>query len=164
MAYKTVPVKTTVSSAIDDAFGVFEELAGEMRETYDNMEGANMGHMDKCVRAGEAADELDNHNSAPDVADHLGDLPVETTEQVNKDKRKGSSRSVRLANAQALIQGAIDALENYHPEADLDPEDSDAKVDEKEDAAEGLKEEAESLVSELQEHADFDVDFPGMFG
>lgn len=160
MAYKSVPVKTDVQSAISDAFSEFQSLAEEMRETYDNMEGANMGHMDKCVRAGEAADELEQHDSEPEPPDFLAGLTVETTEQVNRDKRKGPSRAVRLSNAQALLQAARDACVDFDPEAFL--KDNESDVDGR--TAEDLDDERDGFVQDLEEHTDFDVDFPGMFG
>lgn len=166
MAYKSVPIETTVAAAISDAFAEFTSLAEEMRETADNMEGANMGHLPKCEAASAAADELENHDSEPDIPEFLGELKVSTFEQRNKNKRRANSRAVRLSNAQGLIQAARDAVQEWHDNADaeLEKDDSDAKVDEKENTLEDRKSEADQLIQDLDEHAEFDVDFPGMYG
>lgn len=164
MAYKPKPIKTTVSGALQDAFSEISALAEEMREAEGNMSGANMEHMPKYEVISTAADELENHTECPDIPDGLADLEVTSVEMVNKDKRKGPSRDVRLSNACALISDAKAVLEEFDPEADLETSDSDAKVDEKEDAAEALKEAATELANELDEHAEIDVEFPGMYG
>jgi hypothetical protein len=160
MAYKPKQIKTTVSGALSAAFSEFQALGEEMRETADNMDAANMGHMPKCEAAAAAADELENHVDEPDVPEHLADLPVEATEMVNRDKRKGASRSVRLSNAQALVSAARDALDGFEPEG----HDDDDEESETHRAAVEAKEAAEELYQELDEHAEFDVEFPGMFG
>lgn len=164
--YKSREVKTTVSAAIGDAFSEFQSLAEEMRETADNMEGANMTHMPKYEVASTAADELENHTDEPDVTEAFAELPVTATEMYNRSKRKANSRSVRLSNAQGLIQAARDALEAHKETLDAGVEisDNDAKVDEKEGAIESQKEEIDSLVQGLDEHCEFDVDFPGFYG
>ncbi len=166
MAYVSKEVKTTVGAAISDGFSAIQELAGEMRETYDNMESANMGHMPKCEQAGEAADELENYDSEPDVPQWLQDLDVSTSEQVNKDKRRGPSRAVRLSNATSLIQAAIDTL-NATDYGDLAEKIATEHKDEagfEAPTEEDLQSEADSLVSELEDAAGVDVEFPGMFG
>lgn len=159
MAYKPKPIKTTVAAAIVDAFSAIEELAGEMRETADNMENANMGHMPKCEAAGSAADELENLSQPGDPTDVLGELEVSSTEMVNKDKRKGASRDMRMSNAQSLLQDAIGVLNEYEPEGLDDDEEGAVK-----EGAQALKDEAEELANELEEAANVSVEFPGMYG
>lgn len=164
MAYKPKNFKTTVGGGIGDAYGVFEELAGEMRETADNMENANMGHMPKCEAAAEAADTLEQL-SEPDVPGELADDEVECTEMVNKDKRKAISRDMRFCNAKSMLEGIRAHLEEkYDGEAVLETSDTPAQVDAKEGAAEALKEAAEALCSELDEAIGADAEFPGMYG
>jgi len=110
-----------------------------------------MGHMSKCEAAGTAADELEGHDEI-DVPDFLQDLKVETFEQVNKNKRRGPSRAVRFSNAQSLLQAARDVVQEWADEATKKkPEDAQAT-------------EAEQFINDLEEHCDFDVEFPGMFG
>lgn len=149
--YKVVPIETTVAAAIGDAMSEFQSLGEEMRETADNMEGANMGHMQKCQDASEAADELENHTDEPDVPEFLQDLKVTTTELRNRNKRRGPSRAIRFSNAQSLIQAARDAVKEF-----ADSEDPGRKEEE--------AEEADQLASDLDEHCEFDVNFPGMYG
>jgi len=159
MAYKMREVTTTVSAAIGDAFAAFEELAGEMREGADNMEGANMGHMDKCTRLAEAADELEQHDTEPDVPELVRELAVTYFEQVNKNKRRPPSRSVRLGNAQAMLVAASAALQDFADAADAAAKGNDLPPDQEENRAA-----VNQLISEIDEHSEFDVDFPGMFG
>lgn len=159
MAYKPKPIKTTVGAAIADAFSAIDELATEMRETYDNMESANMGHMPKCETAGQTADELEALSQPDDPSETIADLEVTSTEMVNKDKRKGTSRDMRLSNAQSLLQDAIEALNQFEPEGLDDDEENEVSKGAKE-----LKDEAEELVNSLDEAANVSVEFPGMFG
>jgi len=150
MAYKLVQCKGTVSS-ISDAFSAIEELGSEMRETYDNMEGANMGHMSKCEMAGEAADTLEGF-SEPDVPEFLQDIEISYSESVNKRKGASCSRAVRLANACAVFEAACAAIEQW--------------LDDNESASEEQREEAEQLKGDIEEICNEaeGVEFPGMFG
>ena len=154
--YKVVPIETTVVAAIGDAMSEFQTLGEEMRETADNMEGANMGHMQKCQDAAEAADELEQHTDEPYVPEFLQDLKVTTTELRNRNKRRGNSRSTRLSNAQSLLQAARDCVQEFIDEKQKD--DPDGKE------AERQIEKAEQLIIDLDEHCEFEVNFPGMFG
>lgn len=151
MAYKTEVRKTTVSAAIGDAFSEFESLRDEMQDTVDNMSGANMEHLPKYETAEAAVSELDNHTDAPDVPDCVAELEVTYSEQVNKRKGRGPSRDVRLSNAQSMLSAAKDALEAFASSDDVERD-------------EGEADEADTLVNELDEHTDFSVEFPGMFG
>lgn len=158
MAYKPKPIKTTVGGAIADAFAEIQTLAEEMRETADNMDNANMGHMPKAEAASEAADSLEQLDE-PEVPDGLAGIEVSSTEMVNKDKRKGTSRDMRFSNAKSLLEDAKSALEELEPEGHDDDEENEVSK-----AAKALKEEAENLANELDEAVGTDVDFPGMYG
>jgi len=160
MAYKPKPIKTTVTGAIQDAFAAIEELATEMRETADNMENGGMGHMSKCETAAATADELEQLQQPDDPDDVIGNLEVNSTELVNKDKRRGTSRDIRLSNAQSLLQDAIGVLNETDFEEVLKGDEStvDAKM------ADDLSSEAEELANELEEAANVTVEFPGMYG
>jgi hypothetical protein len=166
MGYKNVECKTTVGAAISDAFAEFTTLAEEMESWADNMPESKQGSA-KHDEVEAAKDELENHNSEPNVPEFLADIPVTYTEQRKSGKRGGPSRSVRLGNAQGMLQAARDVIQAFidKDDADLDTNDNDAVVDKKEDAVAARKEEAESFIrDELDEHCEFDVDFPGMFG
>lgn len=150
MAYKTIQ-RTATISAVEDAFSELETLGEEMRETYDNMEGANMGHMEKCQRAGEAADTLEQLQQ-PDPPASIVDLQITYGEAVNKDKRKGCSRAVRCSNACAVLRAASERAQEW-----LDDEAN--KEDESRD-------DVEQFINDIDDIADSaeGVDFPGMFG
>jgi hypothetical protein len=82
------------------------------------------------------------------------------TEMVNKKKRRGPSRSVRLSNAQAMMQSARDAAQAFADAADANAEDLDNLPPDQE----GTREEVLQFIADLDEHCEFDVEFPGMFG
>jgi len=152
MAYKSVNRKTTYADAIADGYGAIEELASEMREAYDNMTGAGMSDSHPKVEAySTAADELERAQ-APDIPSELEELlskEVEVSELVNRDKRRGNARHVRLSNACSLIEAAKSHLEDLPEGASEDETDA-----------------AEQLASELDEAVSLDgaVEFPGMYG
>lgn len=156
MGYKNAECKTTVGAAISDAFAEITTLAEEMESWADNMPESKQGSS-KHDEVEAAKDELENHNNEPDVPDFLADLPVTYIEQRKTGKRGGPSRSVRLGNAQTMLQAARDAIQAFTDEKAKD--DPGSKEDEEQ------VEEAESFIrDELDEHCEFDVDFPGMFG
>lgn len=133
-------------SDVESAFSEIETLASEMRETFDNMDGAGMGHLDKCERAGEAADALEQV-SAVEPPECVADVAISWSEQVQRRRGRGPSREVRLSNAVALLQAAIEAAN----EADLVEDDADAR---------------DEFVTELENAVEIveGVEFPGMFG
>lgn len=149
MAYKIGPeIKTTVGAAVSDAFLMIQELRDEVSENADNCEGKPS---EEAWR--NAADELDGAaDSEPDVPAELADLEVSYHEQVNKDKRRGPSRAVRLSNAVAQLQAVKDLCDNLE--------------DDEGESAEALKEAAGQLSSDLDDAINLDgsVDFPGMYG
>lgn len=140
-SYKFEKKKSTLGAVISDAYSDLQTLRDEMQETVDNMEGANMEHLPKYDTASEAVSELDVCDNEPDVPEALADLEVEYSEQVNKRKGRGPSREVRLSNATAMLQAVRDLLNER--------ENDDA---------------ADELVQEIDEAADLDVTFPGMYG
>lgn len=151
MTYRTETRKTTVSAAIGDAFSEIENLRDEMQETVDNMSDANMEHLPKYETAEAAVSELASHTDAPDVPDCVAELEVTYSEQVNKRKGRGPSRDVRLSNAQSMLSAVRDAIKVLVNNDDVEHN-------------EGEADEAGTLVNELDEHVDFSVEFPGMFG
>lgn len=111
------------------------------------MSGNNMEHLPKYEVIAEAVSELENHETEPDVPECLADIEVKYSELVQKRKGRGPSRATQLSNAQAMLQAAIDVLE-----------------DEDNELIKKHADEADELRQELDEHANFDVEFPGMFG
>jgi hypothetical protein len=144
--------KTTYADAIADGYGAIEELASEVREAYDNMTGAGMSDSHPKVElCSNSADELEGIQQ-PDIPSELEELlsrEVEVSELVNRDKRRGAARHVRLSNACSLIEVAKSYLEDT-PEGTSDE----------------VREAAEQLASELDDAVALDgsVEFPGMFG
>lgn len=156
--YKIVPYKTTLSAAIGDAYGEFQNLRDEMRETADNMESGNLGHTDKAQRCGEAADTLDGFaDDEPNIPENVGEMPVTTTQMENKRKGRGNSRDVRCSNAVTLLQAAVDVIETKLETFDKEGL-SETEEAEKSDLEE-LKDALETAAGDAEV-----VEFPGMFG
>jgi hypothetical protein len=153
MAYKTEARTVKLSDALDTAFGEFESLADEFGDWRDNMSDS-LSATDKYDRVNTAADTLGEHTDAPDIpknTEHdLGELDITYFESVNKNKKAGPSRQVRLDNACSIVSSVIDKLDDI-----IDDE-----------AEHPLKEEAETLRDSLQETIDNveSVDIPTMFG
>lgn len=142
----------TVAGAVNDAFNVIEELAGEMREAYDStpesLQSSGVGEA-----RGEAADTLEQI-SEPDVPGDIAEVAV-TFEYLPPKRR--ASRADRLADGLQSAAHAIEALEALVEEklpndgdkiGELDADDVRAVIDE----IQGMIDEAEG------------VSFPGMYG
>ena len=75
---------------------------------------------------------------------------------------RGPSRDVRLGNATAMLGAAIEAIdaeiERREKLEDDDLPEGEAQVNS------DRKTDMEELRAELDEHADFSVEFPGMYG
>jgi hypothetical protein len=153
---KPVKIETTVGDAVNTAFGVIEELAGEMREAYNNtpesLQQSGVGEA-----RGEAAGTLENI-SEPDVPEALQHLPV-VFEQL--PMLRSASRADRLADGLESASQAIEALNAHAEVLKLNP-----SADEEGMARAALLEELEATVTEIQDMIDEaeGVSFPGMFG
>lgn len=143
-SYKPVSTEYDIGDAISEAFGEFQALRDEMRETADNMEAGNMGHMEKCQRASEAADTLDGFaDNEPDVPDAAEGLRAKVTVMRQTRKGRGESRSVRCSNAVAMLQGVVDALEEKIDELEFEIGSLENTVIEEIDAADECNADAE---------------------
>jgi hypothetical protein len=111
MAYKSVKLKATIGSIVADAYSDIETLAEEMREQVDNMEGTPAENLPKFEVVSEAADTLENVNTTPDVPSHIEAREIEYFYSVNKNKRQGPSRVVRLSNACEALRQIIEHLD-----------------------------------------------------
>jgi hypothetical protein len=129
--------RITVDDAVSGAWAVLEELAGEMREAFDNTP-ENLQQSAVGQAREEAADALENL-SQPSVPDGLGDREFEYTYLPLKAR---ASRSERCCDAVAMLQAVVDELEDDDGEA-----------------ATGLRDELDELISEAEA-----VEFPGMYG
>jgi len=143
---KSIVKTMTVGDAISSAYSVVEELAGEMREWYDNMP-ANLQGGSKGSEVSEIADALEDV-SEPDVPACAADLPVTVTEPVTSKKQ---SRANRMSIAVRYAEAVVEVLE------DLDEEGDDWSDDDKQ-AIEACVQEVQAMVDEIQ-----DVNFPSAF-
>lgn len=141
MAYKSVQHESTVGALVADAISELESLKDEMGEWRDNMEGTGLENTSKYEQVQEAADTLESYVSEIEVPEALEDVKATWYESVNKNKRRGASRAVRLGNAVSMLQAAAEALTDNETEG------------------------AEDLVSEIEELSGNveGVEFPGMF-
>ncbi len=157
MAYKFVLVTSTVAGAIEEALSEVALLKEEMEEWKSNMESANMEHLDKYSEVEETWNILEGISEDLDGLDNLPEdlqqASVTFNEGVNKNKRRGPSRSMRCSNSVARLQAAVDRIEE---------ENDKLKGEGEGEGGEGpyaeVIEELESMVSELES-----IDFPGMF-
>lgn len=150
----------SVASLIEDAYAAIEELAGEMREGYDNMEGGNLGSTQKCQTYGETADTLEGVN-APDLPDALNNIEVirypSTSKSTGRAHRASEAASDLNLAADAIEEWVTDKREMLDERDDDDNEETEEELD-----LDGL----DSLVEELRDAAGNveGCEFPGMFG
>lgn len=154
---------TTVGDLISDAFGVFEELAGEMDDWYSNMpESLQCG--DKASTIQETASTLQNL-SEPDVPQNIADIEVVFIPSVDCN-----SRSDRRDEAVLMLQNVVDEISSLTFD--------ETETEEKKEGEE-KKEEAEEVDADQIEECDVDdltssleeaigeaegVEFPLMYG
>lgn len=178
-SYKTIQVKTTIESAIDEAFSEFESLCEEMTEWRDNME-EKLSQTEKYQQVSDAADLLENVQRPDGLPDAMDDSEIEVSIGVKKYKSDGGlSRAARHGNACNHLETAIEAITTFIDEhADDEQEAEDAKAEAEEEGSEGAAEEDVSgmvtadQVQELEQYRDDlqstldemqGVEFPGMY-
>lgn len=153
MAYKTESRTDTLSDALSTAYGEFESLAEEFGEWRDNMSDS-LQSTDKYSRVETAADILGEHTEHPDIPKtngcDMGEIEITYFTSINKNKKAGPSRQVRLDNACAILYSITDILDDI-----VDSE-----------AAYPLKDEADTLRDSLRNTLDEveSLDIPSMFG
>lgn len=162
MASKYVVQRTsTVDAAVDDAFGIVEDLKGQMEEWRDNMDGANMSHLPKYEEVSEAYDGLENiENEKPECPEFLAQLAATYIELLPKPRRP-LSRAKQGQNASSMLDAAAAAVRQWLDENDAKEIEGDEE-----------REELEAQISEAEEFADAvenardeldNVNFPGMY-
>lgn len=146
MAKKAKPALREVGleDALSEAFGEFSSLAEEMRSWADGME-EKFSSTDRYARVSEAADTLENHTDAPDVAECLEDIKVSVQDLA--PRKRGYSRADRCGQACYILDLCINALDEIEGEG------------ERKDEAESLRDEIDNVKSECE-----GVEFPGMYG
>lgn len=147
---RAVSVIGTVLGCIEAGYSDLAELYNECQEIVDNApEG--LSETGRIQTLGETADALSSADSQPDVPEFLQDVVVTYTE--DQRKSKSHSRASRCGDACMYLSTAIEGIEAwvaFHPD----------------DASGDKRDEAEELVSELQELLDNaeGCEFPGMYG
>jgi predicted nucleic acid-binding Zn-ribbon protein len=174
MAYKLIEYKGSLTGLVEEGYSELEELGGECEEVSSNF--PNSSHP-RAEAFADAASTLQGFSNPE--CDVLEEYDEECTcqVQVNRDKRKGPSRAVRVSNATAKLTAAADAMkskaEALREEAsdiDADEEgiseqektDRELKVEKLEADADALEEAADQMESDASEAGG--VEFPGLYG
>lgn len=163
---------------IGSAYTDVQELRDEVREVVENA-GENLSQTQRIQTLSETADTLDGSaDDEPTVPEGLENLKISYS-TFHAYGRKGDSRATRMMNAVALMDGVIDALNEFIEDADapidnLVPEGldgafmaiSEEQLAESDKRAEALKNEAETLRDEIENaKGEFEgVEFRGMYG
>ena len=140
-------MKTTIESAVSQAFGDFQNLAEEMREWADNME-EKFSQTEKYSRVSEAADALEaleepDHPEWAQTAEV--DLPA------SRKRKRLPSRSTRCFEACVLLNHCLEAIQVKLDVLESGSEEQD-ELQEYYEAIESQKDNAEC------------VEFPGAYG
>lgn len=141
LTLQTTHYTSTVAELVGDAFGVFEDLACEMGDWYDNLpEGFQAG--DKGVMLDDARNTLENLEQ-PEVFEHVATLKVLYLPLTGR-----VSRASRRDDAVRRLRAVLEVLVAIPPDDDTDKRD-----------------ERQELINELENaigDAEY-VEFPGMY-
>lgn len=168
MGSRNHPVTTTVTDAIEFAYGAFSDLHDEIDEVVSNMEDSEgLQATSRYETLSETRDTLAEYVDMPDIPDGVSD--VEVTYTVDTRRRESSTRRGQRDNAVNALSAAKDVLADWlsttqeRMQALDDASESDG--DEYEEL-ESLTSEVEELINTLEEAQDAveGVEFPGMYG
>lgn len=137
-----------VADAVSGGYSELEELASECREMFDNA-SEGLQQTQRLQTFEQTADTLEGL-SEPDVPECVGELRFQVRLEIPNRPRRGLSRATRCANATALLQGALDAMQAWLEENSEHDDASDV-----EDQCNGI----ENDISEAE-----GAEFPGMYG
>lgn len=160
---RAVPIKSTISGAIETGFSIVEELKDEIEEVVGNMEQSEgLSQTQRFATLQETQSMLEDNCEAPNDQHELW-ADVECTYSEDQRRREGSTRQGRLDNALSALGAARDALEAWKDEQDLDTatgtreelEELDAAIDQ----AGTMIDELDNAISNLES-----CEFPGMYG
>lgn len=155
-SYKAEQRTGTLAQALSDAASDLSGLRDEMRDWADNMEGNNMGHLDKCQEARDCADLLDCADQLPsDPPDAVKDAALTWSDSVNRRKGRGESRAVRRDNAVARLRAVIEHCDEWLEENE---DDGNNPVPDGYDDVEAFRDEVQSVADEVE-----GAEFPGMY-
>ena len=143
-SYKYEQCKGKLGDMVSNACSELEELGSELRDWASGMEGTGLENTEKYSTVSEAADALENIN-APDVPKELQEIELSYSQAVNKNKKAGPSRAVRLENACNLLSAVVDHLDGDEFQENQEAQDFMEEVANVRDEVEG-------------------VEIPGMFG
>lgn len=151
----------SVSGLVQDAVAEAESVYDELTEWRDNMSGTGLESTEKYSQLEEAIDAIE---TAKDAAENVMDLETVDEEigevtysvSVNKNKRRGPSRQVRIENAASMLMAAAEALRGRET-----PENDEEDSEDEEDVFdyEGAADELENAASDME-----GVEVPGMYG
>lgn len=146
----------TIGDAVEEAYGIIQELGEEMRNWHDNMP-ESLQSSEKGENISSAADELENNADAPEVPESVADI-----KEVYVLGNASGSRSNRLSFAINLLQQVNDSLEGIKSNNDS------ARVNATEEEIEAIDEqdgEIDELLGTLGDAVDAleNIEFPGMY-
>ena len=140
-SFKIEHQTVTVAKAVADAFGEVENLASEMREWADNMDGGGLGHTSKFEAVEEAASALEDIEDPGTLPSLFDERETSVTVTVNTRKGRPLSRATRAADAAGQFRTAA--------------EDVRTLISELEEIADNLESAADALEG---------IEFPTAFG
>lgn len=149
--YKSVEATISVRDAAIDGMADLKELGEEMGSWRDNTEGTPAENSPRFEVVSETATALEDFDepSLDDLPQEIQDREVKYSYQkVQSGRQKTPSRAVRCSNACAMIQAAVDELEDLR-----DPEGNDIP------GTEGVADELSEVISSVE-----GLEFPGMYG
>lgn len=163
----TVIEQHSISSLLDTAYSVTEELTGELQDWYDNLpEGLQGGDLgDRLQDAISNLEEATSSDCQSDLPDALSERTVGMA--ARKAKRRESRRDRNNYSIECL-QAALDAIEGFVQE---EQDRVQALNDEKAEGADDVEvadwvDEVETTIEYINDtiSALENVEFPGMFG
>jgi hypothetical protein len=136
----------TLEILFEDAYGIVEELQGELQDAFENMPDSL-----QCSPVGEARQEAASEleeicGGQPEIPTFVAPLPIVHYPSLNQ-----KSRSDEADEAAAMLRAVVQAVAAYRESNKLKK--SDAR-------------ELDDFVGQLEDHAENieSVEFPGMFG
>jgi len=160
-----LPQTNSVGAAIEDAYNTFQELRDEMEDWRSNME-EKFSSTEKYSLVEDCASSLDafadNDTNIPScIADEL----IQYSYGKKVSKKSPYPRHLRLSNAQAALEGALEAIDVMIDQKTLE-KNLDGKTEDEIDTLNTELSELEDLKNTLEEDKDAadGIEFPGMFG
>ncbi len=138
---------STVDGLLDDAFGAFEEMAGELQEWYENLP-EQFQEAEKGCQLQEVQEVLEGL-VRPEPGDGIGEIEV-----FYMPKEGIKSRPARCDDAASRLHAIVDVLNDYLGESENEPKEDGPDPDE----VQAFIEELEQVAEEAE-----NIEFPGMY-